>query len=71
MCLSLREDSSEFAANMKLMSAIKLYENQKLSVGQCAQVAEVSEEDFIKILGKNRLSIFGTSQDIQGDCLNA
>ena len=69
--LSLREDSDEFAANMKLMAAIKLYENQKLSVGQSAQLAEMPEEDFIKILGKNRLSIFGTIQDTRGDYKNA
>jgi len=69
--LSLREDSNEFAASMKLMSAVKLFENHKLSVGQSAQLAGVSEEDFIKILGKNQISIFGTFNDILGDCKNA
>ena len=69
--LSLREDSDGFAASMKLMSAIKLYENQKLSIGQSAQLAGVSEEDFIKVLGKNRISIFGMIGDIRGDYQNA
>ena len=69
--LSLREDIHEFAASMKLMSAIKLYENRKLSVGQGAQLAELSEEDFIKVLGKNQISIFGTMSDIRSDFQNA
>ena len=69
--LSLREDSAAFAENLKLMAAMKFYENQKLSVGQSAQLAGVPEEDFIKILGKNRIPIFGTFQDIQGDYKSA
>jgi len=69
--LSLRENVQEFAHNMKTMAAIKLYENQKLSIGQSAQLAELSEEDFIKVLGKNKLSIFGTIDDIEEDFQNA
>ena len=69
--LSLREDEDEFANNMKLMSAVKLYENQKLSIGQGARLAGLSEDDFIKILGKNQISIFDTISDIQEDYQNA
>jgi len=69
--LSLRENVQEFAHNMKTMAAIKLYENQKLSIGQSAQLAELSEEDFIKVLSKNKLSIFGTIDDIKEDFQNA
>ena len=69
--LSLREDVDEFAANMKLMTAMKLYENHKLTVGQGAQLADLPEEDFIKVLGKNHISIFGSIDDIREDYKNA
>ena len=69
--LSLRENVQEFAHNMKMMAAIKLYEKRKLSIGQSAQLAELSEEEFIKELGKNELSIFGTIDDIKEDFQNA
>jgi predicted HTH domain antitoxin len=69
--LSLREDINEFAANMKLMTAMKLYESHKLTIGQGAELADLPEEDFIKILGKNQISIFGTMNDIRGDYQNA
>ena len=69
--LSLRQDINEFAINMKLITAIKLYENHKLSIGQGAELAGLSEEDFIKVLGKNQISIFGTINDIIEDYQNA
>jgi predicted HTH domain antitoxin len=56
--LTLREKNDEFAINMKRWAALKLYEIKKLSVGQCAQLAEMNEEDFIVYLGENKISIF-------------
>ena len=29
-----------------------------VSIGYCAQIAEMTEEDFIKFLGQNKVSIF-------------
>jgi len=69
--LSLRENTVEFANSMKLMSAIQLCEKQKLSIGQAAELAGLPEEDFIKVLGENKISIFGTINDISGDFQNA
>ena len=69
--LSLREESSEFAAQMKRWSALKFYENHKLSVGQAASLAGMYEEDFIRFLGQNEISIFGTAHDIAEDFQNA
>jgi predicted HTH domain antitoxin len=69
--LSLRIESIEFAAQMKSLTALKLFEEGKLSIGQSAALADMSELDFIQFLGKNEISIFGTSEDITEDFRNA
>jgi len=69
--LSLRTENDEFAAQMKALTALKLCEAHKLSVGQSAVLAGMSEIDFIKFLGKNKISIFGSSNDIADDLRNA
>ena len=56
--LTLRENENQFVYDMKKWAALKLYEMQKLSIGQCAVLAEMPEEDFIKYLGENKISIF-------------
>ena len=69
--LSLRVDNDEFAAQMKKLTALKLYENRKLSIGQSAAFAGMNETDFIKFLGQNKISIFGSASDIAEDFSNA
>ncbi len=69
--LSLRVNNEELAAQMKALTAIKLCESQKLSIGQSAAFADMSEIDFIKLLGQNKISIFGTEADIADDMKNA
>lgn len=71
--LTLREDGKQLALNMKKYTAIKLYQDRKLSVGHCAQLAEMTEEDFIKFMGENGVSIFGFSSadDLKEDLANA
>ena len=41
----------------------KLYKNKKVSLGYCAEVAEMSKEEFVKCLGQNVVSIFGFDSD--------
>ena len=48
----------EAAAFAKKAVALAYYKQQKISVGYCAQIADMSEEDFIKYLGENQISIF-------------
>jgi predicted HTH domain antitoxin len=69
--LSLRVETSEFASQMKTLTALKLCENHKLSIGQSAALAGMNEADFIKILGQNRISIFGSASEIAEDFHNA
>ena len=69
--LSLRLEGKEFASQMKALTALKLCENHKLSIGQSAAFAEMDEVDFIKFLGQNKVSIFGSVSDIKEDYQNA
>jgi predicted HTH domain antitoxin len=45
------------------MVAVDLYKNKKVSLGYCAEVAEMSKEEFVKCLGQNGVSIFGFDSD--------
>jgi predicted HTH domain antitoxin len=56
--LVLRETESQFTSNMKKFTALFLFQNQKLSIGQCAVLANMTEEDFIYFLGENKVSVF-------------
>lgn len=56
--LTLRESNNELALNMKRWSALKLFEEKRLSIGQSAELAEMTEEDFIKYLSSNKVSVF-------------
>ena len=69
--LSLSIESDELASQMALMTAIKLYESRKISVGQAAAFACTDEVDFIRFLGQHRVSIFGTGSEIAEDFVNA
>ena len=69
--LSLRVNDEEFAIQMKTLAAVKLYEERKLSIGQAAAFADMDESDFIKLLGKHKVSIFGSITDIAEDYANA
>ncbi len=38
--------------------ALDYYKNHHVSIGYCAEIAEMTEEDFIKLLSQNGISIF-------------
>ena len=50
-----KEEANEFA---KKAVALGYYSQSGVSIGYCAQIAEMTEEDFIKYLGQNNVSIF-------------
>ena len=56
--LSLRLDEDEVIKEMKRTLAVKYFKERKLSIGQSAELAEMTEEDFIKYLGSQNISIF-------------
>lgn len=49
------EEANQFA---KQAVALGYYTQNGVSIGYCAQIAGMTEEEFIKYLGKNHVSIF-------------
>ena len=52
----MTESQSETMA--KKIIAMHYYLQFHISLGYCAQIANTTEEDFIKFLGENKISIF-------------
>ncbi|RJP24216.1 MAG: UPF0175 family protein [Candidatus Omnitrophota bacterium] len=42
----------------RLLLAIKLYETERLSLGQAARLAEYSKSTFMELLGKQGVAVF-------------
>lgn len=61
--LSLRESSENIVKDMKRTVAVKYYKENKLSLGQCAELAEMSKEEFIQLLSSYKVSIFNFEND--------
>jgi len=56
--LSTRQTGKEFESEAKKAIALKFYIDEKLSLGQAAELAGLSELGFIIYLGENSVSIF-------------
>jgi len=71
--LSLRKSEDEFIAELKRTAAVRYYKEKKLSLGQCAVLAEMSEEEFIKYLSSFDASIFSfdNREELLEDIRNA
>lgn len=71
--LTLRESKDDFIKDLKKTAAVKYYKEKKLSIGQCALLADMNEEEFIKYLGENKISIFNfeDEDELLGDIKNA
>ena len=48
----------EAAAFARCMVAVGYYTQNNVYIGYCAQIAGMTEEEFIKYLGKRKVSIF-------------
>jgi predicted HTH domain antitoxin len=60
---ALQQEPEEFAAQVQILLAVKLYETGKLSTGLAARVAGVPRSTFFYLLGQHGLSPFGQSPD--------
>lgn len=74
--ISTRQSYKEFEADAKRAIALKFYADEKLSLGQAAELAGFSKNDFIKYLGNNNISIFRYESDdyveeLRSDIINA
>jgi predicted HTH domain antitoxin len=57
---------------VKRATALYCYVNHHVSIGYCAEIAGMSEEDFMIFLGEHKVSVFNYAEDeIQEDFDNA
>jgi len=57
---------------IKLLIATKLYEEGKLSLGEAAQLSELSKRAFIEISGRFNISLFNyNDEELRNDVKNA
>lgn len=59
---SLKEKKDAFVGQMKLYTAMKLFEMGKLSLGKAAVLAGYKKWDFIHLLGQHKISVFNYEQ---------
>ena len=57
--LDLDTNENSFSDYVRRFVALDLYKNKNISLGYCAELAEMPKEDFIQFLGANKVSIFG------------
>lgn len=55
------------------MAALGLYTRRKVSIGYCAQIAGMTEQEFISFLGQNNIGIFrfDSEEELLKDIENA
>ena len=57
--IKLPKDTDLTSFEVKMNLAAKLYEQGRLSGGQAAELAGLTKREFIEILGKYGVSVFG------------
>ena len=55
-----RDEAKDY---VKRLVALDFYTRNRVSIGYCAQIADMTEEDFIKYLGEHKISIFNYSNE--------
>lgn len=70
---SLKLSEKEFESEMKISSLVKLFELGKVSSGVAARVLGLSRADFLDLLSKYNVSVFGSynTDDLNEDIVNA
>lgn len=63
--LGLNTNENTFSRYVKSFIALDLYKNKNISLGYCAELAEMTKEDFILFLGENKVSIFEFKDDLE------
>ena len=70
--LKLPENLDINESELKIILAGELYEREKLSLGQAAELAGLSKRAFIEIMGIYGFSLFSNSEeDLLSDIANA
>ena len=70
--LSMKVEPGDFARELPMLAAVKLYELGRLSSGRAAQLAGISRVGFLLALGRYRVSPFQLDADtLAEDIANA
>jgi predicted HTH domain antitoxin len=66
-------DETAFARYARRLVAMDLYKNKGVSLGYCAEAAEMGAEAFICFLGEHKVSVFGfeTADEFLEETVNA
>lgn len=70
---TLRLSGKDFESEIKISSMVKLYELGRISSGIAAQVLGLSRVDFLDLLARYNVSVFGgyNTDEINEDIANA
>jgi len=63
--LDMNVTENAFTNYARKYLALDLYKNRHISLGYCTKLAAMNEEDFIKFLGENEVSIFGFEDEAE------
>ena len=61
--MAVQLTKAEFAQQILLMAALKMFELGKLSSGKAAQLARMSRVEFLETCGRYKVSIFNYSPE--------
>jgi predicted HTH domain antitoxin len=72
LTLTMPEITDLNPVDVQIFTAAKLYEAQKLSLGQAAEAAGLSKRTFAELLGKYGVSLFSqNTEELESDIRNA
>ncbi|HAG08569.1 MAG TPA: hypothetical protein DCK87_03255 [Desulfotomaculum sp.] len=61
--LLIRMKKEKFAEDMKLFTAMKLYEENTLSLGKVAELAGKHKSEFMELLSENKIDVIRYSKE--------
>jgi len=58
-------NNAEATAFARKMVALGYYTRNNVSIGYCAEIAGLTEEEFIELVGRNKIDIFQFEDDAE------